>query len=775
VSITKACVIGAGVMGSGIAAQIANAGVQVLLLDIVPPNATDRSSIAKAAVERLAKTEPAPLMSRAAGKLIKTGNIEDGLGQLADVDWIIEAVAERLDIKQGLYRKIESARKPGSILSSNTSTLPLKMLMAGMPESLKRDFCITHFFNPPRYMRLLEIVGGADTRPELISTVTQFADEKLGKAVVVAKDTPGFIANRIGVFWIQAAVDAARELGLTVEEADAVMGKPIGAPKSGVFGLLDIVGLDLQPHIDASLRIALPKNDAYRALPSDFPLLTKMIADGYTGRKGKGGFYRLNTAGGKKVKEAINLKTGEYAVSAKAKLDSVDAAKGGLRSLVTHKDRGGKYAWTVLSKMLTYAASLVPDIADNLVDIDRAMQSGFNWKRGPFEMMDQLGAAWFVERLTAEGATIPPLLAKAAAQGGFYKIVGANILQLGADGSYQPIVKQSDVIMLSDIKRTSKPLAKNGSASVWDIGDGVACLEFHSKMNALDADSLTMLMQALVIVGKGMRALVIHNEAENFSVGANIGLALFAANIGMWPMLDEMVTQGQAVYKAVKYAPFPVVAAPSGLALGGGCEVLLHCAAVQAHAETYMGLVETGVGIVPGWGGCKEMLIRHMPGPRDPKGPMPAVMAAFEQISMAKVSKSAADAKDMKYLRATDGITMNRDRLLVDAKARALKLVAEGYKPPEPTQLRLPGPTARAALRLAIDGFALQGIALPHDVVVANHLANVLSGGATDMQDTIEEDQIMALERKAFMALVKTEPTLARMETILATGKPLRN
>lgn len=773
--IAKACVIGAGVMGSGIAAQIANAGVPVLLLDIVAPDAKDRSSIAKSALERLGKTEPAPLMSRSAAKLIAPGNIEDDLNQLANVDWIIEAVAERLEIKQGLYQTIESARKPGSILSSNTSTLPLKMLMAGMPASIRKDFCITHFFNPPRYMRLLEIVGGADTRPDAMTTITEFADEKLGKAVVKAKDTPGFIANRIGVYWIQAAVNAARELGLTVEEADAVMGKPIGAPKSGVFGLLDIVGLDLQPHIDASLRIALPKNDAYRALSSDFPLLTKMIADGYTGRKGKGGFYRLNTASGKKTKEAINLKTGEYSASTKVRLDSMDAAKGGLRALVTHKDRGGQFAWAVLSKMLVYAAALVPEIADSITDVDLAMQAGFNWKRGPFEMMDQLGVAWFAEQLTAKGITIPPLLASAATQGGFYKIANTSLSRLDIDGSYKPVIRRSGTVMLSDIKRSSKPLAKNASASVWDVGDGVACLEFHSKMNALDPDSLAMLMQALTIVAKGMRALVIHNEAENFSVGANIGLALFAANIAMWSALDELVAQGQAVMKAVKYAPFPVVGAPSGLALGGGCEVLLHCAAIQAHAETYMGLVETGVGIVPAWGGCKEMLIRHMPGSRDPKGPMPPVMAVFEQISMAKVSKSAADAKDMNFLRPSDGITMNRDRLLADAKARALKLVADGYKPPQPTQLRLPGPTARAALRLAIDGFALQGIALPHDVVVANQLAHVLSGGATDMQDIIEEDQITALEKKAFMALVKTEPTLARMETVLATGKPLRN
>ena len=762
-------------MGSGIAAQIANAGVQVLLLDIVPPNGTDRSSIAKAALERLAKAEPAPLMSRSAAKLIKPGNIEDDLAQLADIDWIIEAVAERPDIKQGLYRRIGPFRKPGSILSSNTSTLPLKMLMAGMPESIRRDFCITHFFNPPRYMRLLEIIGSPETRPDVLTTIAAFGDEKLGKTVVRAKDTPGFIANRIGVFWIQVAVNATRELGLTVEEADAVMGKPIGAPKTGIFGLMDMVGLDLQPHVDASLRMALPKNDAYQSLSGDFPLLSKMIAEGYTGRKGKGGFYRLNTSGGKKIKESIDLKTGEYATSIPARLDSIDVAKAGLRALVTHKDRGGKFAWAVLSKMLAYAASLVPDIADNIMDIDLAMQTGFNWKRGPFEMMDQLGTSWFTEQLAAQGTAIPPLLAMAAAQGGFYKTASNGVLQLSTDGTHKPIARQSGTLLLSDIKRNSKPLAKNGSASVWDVGDGVACLEFHSKMNALDPDSLAMLMQALQITGKGMRALVIHNEGENFSAGANIGLALFAANIGLWPSLDELVTQGQSAMRAVKYAPFPVVGAPSGMALGGGCEVLLHCAAVQAHAETYMGLVETGVGIVPAWGGCKEMLIRHTPGSRDPHGPMPGVMAAFEQISTAKVSKSAADAKDMKYLRASDGITMNRDRLLADAKARALKLVADGYKPPEPTQFHLPGPTARAALRLAIDGFALQGIALPHDVVVANHLANVLSGGTTDMQDITEEDQILALEKKAFMALVKTGPTLARMETILATGKPLRN
>ncbi len=398
-------------------------------------------------------------------------------------------------------------------------------------------------------------------------------------------------------------------------------------------------------------------DDAYVKLRRDWPLLTKMIADGYTGRKGKGGFYRLNTEGGKRVKESIDLKTGDYAPSTTARLESADAAKGGLKVLVSHKDKGGQYAWSVLSRLLTYAASLVPEIADNVVEVDQAMKTGFNFKRGPFEMIDQMGAAWFAERLRAEKMDVPTLLDSAAKAGGFYKVDGGRLNYLGTDGAYHPVERGEGVLLLSDIKLTAKPILKNGSASLWDIGDGVACLEFHSKMNALDQDSLGLLKQALDHVGKKMKALVIHNEAENFSVGANVGLALFAANVGLWPMIDDLIGQGQAVMKAMKYAPFPVVAAPSGMALGGGCETVLHAGAVQAHAETYMGLVEVGVGVVPGWGGCKEMLVRNQPGPKDPKGPMPPVGAAFEAISLAKVAKSAAEAKEFKFLRPTDGIS----------------------------------------------------------------------------------------------------------------------
>lgn len=773
--IGKAAVVGAGVMGSGIAAHIANAGVPVLLLDIVPANAADRSIVAKTAIGRLLKTDPAPLMHRKAAELITPGNVEDDLGLLADVDWIVEAVIEDLEVKRALYTRLDGVRREGSIVSSNTSTIPLSRLVEGLGDRFARDFLITHFFNPPRYMRLLEIVAGPKTRADAVDAVTEFADLRLGKGVVMCKDTPGFIANRIGAFWMQSAVAAAQDLGLTVEEADAIVGRPMGIPKTGVFGLIDLVGLDLLPHVDRSLTAALAKDDRYHQVRRDQPLMAKLIADGYTGRKGKGGFYRLSTEGGQRVKEAIDLVTGEYRVADRPRLDSVEAAKAGLRAMVEYPDKGGRYAWRVLAETLSYAASLVPEIADDVVAVDRAMRLGFNWKYGPFQMIDRLGAAWFAERLAAENRVVPPLLRMAAEAGGFYRVENGRPQFLTTGGSYADEPRPPGVLLLSDVKLASKPLATNGSASLWDIGDGVACLEFHSKMNALDPDTLTLVGKAVDIVGRGMKGLVIHNEADNFSVGANIGLALFAANLALWPMIEDLVAQGQSVYKKLKYAPFPVVGAPSGMALGGGCEILLHCDSVQAHAELYMGLVEVGVGVVPGWGGCKELLARITANPKRPGGPMPPIAQAFETISLAKVSRSAAEARELLFLRPTDRITMNRERLLADAKARVLEL-AEDYRPPEPPTFTLPGPTAKAALALAVEGFVLQGKALPHDRTVSLALADVLSGGAhADITEPVGEDQVLALERAAFMRLVRQGPTLARMEHMLETGKPLRN
>ncbi|HWA42761.1 MAG TPA: 3-hydroxyacyl-CoA dehydrogenase NAD-binding domain-containing protein [Hypericibacter adhaerens] len=780
-AIRKAAVIGAGVMGSGIAAQIANAGVPVLLLDIVPKDkegkpAADRSAIAKGAVEKLLKTDPAPLMLPANAALITPGNIEDDLAKLADVDWIVEAVLENIEIKRSLYQKLEPVRKKGSIVSSNTSTIPLATLIEGGSDSFARDFVITHFFNPPRYMRLLEVVSGPKTNPATVAAIEAFGDRALGKGVVRCKDTPGFIANRIGVYWMQAAVTAALDLGLTVEEADAVMGKPLGIPKTGVFGLLDLTGLDLQPHVDGAMAKALPKGDDYLRIRRDFPLMQKLIADGYTGRKGKGGFYRLlrDEHGGKTL-EAIDLKTGQFRPKAEARLESVEAGRQGLRAVVEHPDRGGQYAWKVLSQLLPYTASLVPAIADDIVSVDRAMQMGYAWKWGPFELIDRMGADWFAQRLTAEGKTVPPLLAAAAKAGGFYKIEGGKLLALGTDGKHHPVLRPEGVLLLEDIKRANQPVAANGSASLWDIGDGVVCLEFHSKMNALDDQILGLLKQAIGIVSKKYKALVIYNEAEQFSVGANLGLALFGANIGLWPMIEGLVNEGLATLKALKYAPFPSVAAPAGMALGGGCEIVLHSRAIVAHAESYIGLVEVGVGLIPGWGGANELLERYTLEKGRPGGPMPPVTKAFETISMAKVSRSAAEAREMGILRPGDEIVMNRERLLATAKAHALAMV-EGYKPPEAPVFQLPGATGRTAIRLAVDNFVAAGKATPHDRVVAEALADLLTGGKdADIEIKIEEEALRKLAAKGFMNLIHTEPTLARMEHMLETGKPLRN
>jgi 3-hydroxyacyl-CoA dehydrogenase len=772
--IKKVAVLGAGVMGSGIAAHVSNAGIPVTLLDIVPQGAEDRNAVAAGAVAKMLKTEPAAFMHPKNARLISVGNFEDDLESLGDADWIIEAVIERLDIKRDLYAKVDAVRKPGAVVSSNTSTIPMQQLVEGMPEDFRRDFLITHFFNPPRYMRLLELVAGPETSREATEVVREFCDHALGKGVVDCKDTPGFIGNRIGVYWMQVAVAEAMALGITVEEADAIVGRPMGIPRTGVFGLLDLVGIDLMPHILKSLDDTLSAQDAFREYAGTPALIEKMIADGYTGRKGKGGFYRLNREGGKRVKEAIDLKTGEYKPAAKPVPANVEASKtGGLRALVEDSDRAGQYAWRVLSKTLHYAASLVPEIADDIVAVDAAMKLGFNWKYGPFELIDRLGVGWFRERLEADGLT-PPALIQTAGEGSLYKISEGAIHYLGVDGKYRELERAPGVLLLSDVKLRSEPVAKGASASLWDIGDGILCLEFHSKMNAIDPDIMAMAKKAMELIPGHYKGLVIYNEASNFSAGANIGLALFAANTAAWADIEAMVQLGQETYRGLKYAPFPVVGAPSGMALGGGCEVLLHCDAVEAHAETYMGLVEVGVGLVPAWGGCKEMLQRFSADPKRPGGPMPPVIKSFETISMATVAKSAAQAKQYSYLRGDDGIVMNRDRVLAAAKARALAL-AEDYQPPEAPELSLPGPTANAAMRMAVDSFRKLGKATPYDEVVAGELAGVLSGGDTDMTELCTEDDLLALERSAFMALIRKEGTLARMAHMLETGKPLRN
>ncbi len=769
-TISKVCVIGAGTMGAGIAAQVANAGVPVLLLDIVRDEA-DRSSVAKGALERLKKAEPAAFMSKAAARLVETGNIEDDLAKVAECDWVIEAIIERIDLKHALYAKLEAVRKVGTAVSSNTSTIPLEKLIEGRSEAFRRDFLITHFFNPPRYMRLLEVVAGKDSDPALVASVSDFADRALGKSVVVAKDTPGFLANRVGTFWLQVAFNAAFDLGVSVEDADAIGGKPMGIPKTGIFGLVDLVGIDLMPHLKVSMSATLPAGDPYHAIAKDHPLILKMIEDGYTGRKGKGGFYRINKEAGK-VKEAINLQTGDYA-KAKKPVSIPSAAQKDLRALVSAKGIVGAYAWAVLGPTLSYAAGLIGEASDDILAIDTAMKLGYNWKYGPFELIDRLGSAEFAARLEAEGNAVPEIV-KLAAGRPFYRVEGGVREYLGTDGAYHPVVRPEGVLLLEDIKAASKPLVKTASAALWDIGDGVVCLEFTGKMNALDGEVMKAIEKAIPLVQESYKALVVYNEGSNFSAGANLGLALFAMNIAAWGEVEKLVTGGQKAYKALKYAPFPVVAAPFGMALGGGCEICLNADAVQAHAETYIGLVECGVGLIPGWGGCGEMIERFRDDPKLPKGPMVAVSKAFETISTATVARSAANAKEIGYFRPTDGITMNRDRLLADAKARALALV-EGYTPPTPPTFRLPGAGGRAALDLAVRSFAAQGKATPYDQVVAGKLAWVLTGGEADLVDTVTEEQMLALEAGQFMKLVRDERTVARVEHMLTTGKPLRN
>ncbi len=792
-TIEKIAVIGSGVMGLGIACHIANSGTEVLLLDIVPEGADDRSTLAKGAIEKAKKSDPQMLTHKRNTKLITAGNLEDDLDKLAECDWIIEVVLERLDVKQNLYKKIDAVRKEGSIVSSNTSTLPLKVLVDGMGDSFAEDFCITHFFNPPRYMRLLELVRGEHTKREHIDVIREFCDVRLGKGVVDCNDTPGFIANRIGVFWLATALNKAIEMDVPVEVADAVMGRPVGIPKTDVFGLMDLIGIDLLPLIAKSYADTLPSADEFLKIYNEPKVVTNMIADGYTGRKGKGGFYRLNTEGGGKVKEAKNLQTGEDATAHKPRLDSVKAAKKGPRALVEHTDLGGQYAKEVMRDTLWYAASLVGEIAENIHDIDEAMKMGYNWKYGPFELVDKLGADWLVKACEEAGKPVPSILT-IANDAPLYTEEDANIHYRRLDGNFSAVAVSKESYMLADVKRGRKPVAKNPSASLWDMGDGVLALEFTSKMNAIDPLIFDMMDKAVELCDSGdYKGLVIANDAENFCVGANIGLALFGANVAAWKLLGDFIKRGQDTFMKLKYANFPVISAPSGMALGGGCEVLLHSDAVVAHTELYTGLVEVGVGIIPGWGGCKEMLYRALDAraksdrmaakfgkwfsvipPVKTLNTMPAIEPAFRNISTAKVAKSAEQARDMMILNDASEIVMNRKRVLPRAKALVLEMAAD-YTAPETHSIHLPGKTARVALDIAIKGAVKQGIATPHDVTVSTCLGMVLSGGKTDITKELTEQDLLDLEREQFDILLRTPETLDRIEHMLNTGKPLRN
>ncbi|MCY4350951.1 MAG: 3-hydroxyacyl-CoA dehydrogenase NAD-binding domain-containing protein [Thiotrichales bacterium] len=802
--IERVAVIGSGVMGGGIAAQLANAGARVLLLDVAAKDGSDRSAVARAAVERLSKSRPPAFMHRSAARRIDVGNIDDDLARTDEADWIVEAVVERLDVKRDLYARLDAVRKPGAIVSSNTSTIPLARLVEGASDALRRDFAITHFFNPPRYMRLLEIVRGPEIRPEQFERLRTFADLRLGKGVVECKDTPGFIANRIGVYWMQCAMIEAMRAGLSVEQADTVLGPAVGIPKTGVFGLADLVGLDLMPHVVASMDSLLAPDDALRSYVEMPDLVRRMIADGYTGRKGRGGFYRLRREGSERVRESIDLATGEYRRSERVRLAGVEAAKsGGPRALLEHDSDEGRYAWRVLSSVIAYSAALVPEISDDIADVDAAMRLGYNWQAGPFEMADRLGADWLAERLRGEGRAVPPML-EAAHGAGFYRAAPGSpgspespesVERMDAAGRYAPIRPSGGAIRLGDAKRGRTRVIGNDSASLWDVGRDVACLEFHTRMNTFDPAVMQLIAEALDRVPGCFAGMVIHNDAEHFSAGVDLRGVVAAMQAGAPDRLASAIEFGQNTFGAMKYAPFPVVGAPAGMALGGGCEILLHCDAIVAHAETCAGLVEAGVGLIPAWGGCKELLARFShagtagaagaagstsggpmpggPGPT-PGGPMPPVNRAFELVGLAKVSQSAAEAREFGILRRDDVIVMNRDRVLGEAVDMVHTLAAD-YIPPEPPVFHLPGRSGKAALALAIGDLERAGKATPHDVVVANALARVLTGGDADLTDEVTEDDLLALEREAALSLLGTEGTQARIAHMLETGKPLRN
>ncbi|MEW8011805.1 MAG: 3-hydroxyacyl-CoA dehydrogenase/enoyl-CoA hydratase family protein [Candidatus Thiodiazotropha sp.] len=763
-NIKRVAVLGSGVMGGGIAAQVANAGFPVVLLDIVPDGAVNRNQVAESAVQRLHKT--GGFMHPDNANLITTGNLEDDLELLADCDWIVEAVIEQLDIKHDLYRRVDAVRKTGSVVSSNTSTIPLRLLVEGQSEAFARDFLITHFFNPPRHMRLLELVGSEKTRPEALAQIRKFADVQLGKGIVACKDTAGFIANRIGIYWMQCGLLSAFELGVTVEQADAVMSRPVGIPKTGIFGLWDLIGIDLGPHLIRSMTSTLEPTDRFHPLAKTPQLVSEMIAEGYTGRKGRGGFYRMNKSNGKKRMESKDLLSGDYHPVAKPELESLASAKSGLRSLVSHPDRGGRYAWEVLSSTLCYAASLVPEICDRIDGVDEAMRLGYAWKYGPFELIDQLGAAWFVERLRTEGREVPAILEKLG-NGSFYRIENGVRQQFSVDGQYRDIERPEGVLLLADIKLRNRPLAQNSAATLWDIGDGAACLEFHTKMNAMEPAILQMIDESIDIVGSRFKALVLYNEGPAFCAGANLSLIRQAILDQEWRELSGLIETGQQAYRKIQSAPFPVVGAPSGMALGGGCEILLHSDAIQAHAETYAGLVEIGVGLVPAWGGCKEMLKRWN-ARTDSES---AALKAFELIATAKVSGSAVEARGMGLLREDDRITMNRDRLLDDAKTRALALAVDYHPQPE-GGIPLAGAGAKGEMLKQLEAFAAAGKAAPHDLVVGAALADILTGHEAG---ECSEDDLYIRELGAFSALLRTADTLSRIEHMLNTGKPLRN
>jgi len=774
--IGTAAVIGAGTMGLGIAGQLANAGLDVLLLDlpVQGDNSGDRNAIGRRALERLLDPGQPGLLHKQLAARVTIGNTEDDFGKLADVDWIAEAIVERLDVKRALYRRIDAVRRPGSIVSSNTSTIPISLLVEGMPRAFREEFAITHFFNPVRYMRLLELVRGADTKQAVIDCLADFNDERMGKGVVLCNDTPGFLGNRVGVFAIQTALHRAFDMGLTPEEADAVFGRPLGIPKTGVFGLYDLIGIDLMSDVAKSLENILPPDDAFHAVAAEIPLMTRMISDGRIGNKGTtGGFYRRSGKSGATSREVLELGSGEYrpvsgdkpAIAARAE------AEGDFTLLLDGDDRYSAYAWEVLAATLTYAAALIPDVNDSLVAVDDAMKLGYNWLHGPFEMIDAIGADRFIARLEAEDRVVPAFLRTAGGRT-FYRVTGGRLEYLRADGSYAALERAPGIVRFSETRRTLAPVLENAAASYFVLPGEVGLVEFHSKANTLDGSSMQLVAEATRHASANCRALVVHNDAQHFSCGVNLEGVLDFIRREDFDGIDRFLDHFQQTCLGLRNAPVPVVAAPSGLSLGGGFEVLLACDRVVYHANSVTGLVETLVGVVPGGGGVKEMLYRWFAAEGDV---VKAAGQVLSNIGYGRTARSPLEARDLAMYRdGTDTFLMNRDRLLDTAVKTALAMT-DGYAPGRREPLAMAGRGTWQSMIAWLGEQRAKGRLTPHDVTTGTELAMIATGGDVEPGTVMTEQDLLDLERRAFVRLARTEETRARIEHMLAHGTPLRN
>jgi len=792
-------------MGARIAAHLANAGIPCFLLDIVPPEPNSeekrkgltleslavRNRIVLAGLEAAKKSRPAAFFTPETARLITPGNFDDNLIWCSQVDWIIEAVAEHLEIKRSLFTRVEAVRKPGAIVTSNTSGLPIHLIAEGRSEDFQQHWAGTHFFNPPRYMKLVELVPGPKTRPEVLDLLTEICDLRLGKGVVVAKDTPNFIANRIGTFSMLNVLRQMQALDMTIEEVDACTGPAIGQPKSATFRTGDLVGLDILAHVVRNIYENATSDESremYR-LPA---FVEEMLKRGWLGDKSGSGFYKRVKKGGESEILTLDWKTLEYRPRQKAKFASIEAGKAiedtreRLRALVGPAvegkggDKANRFLWACLSESSLYAARRVPEIADRIVDVDSALRWGFAWELGPFEVWDAIGVEKLAHALERDGKQLPPLVRQvlSSPKKSFYEYEKGNTRYFDlAASALKPVEEPAGIIVLKSLKDRTPVVQENAGASLIDLGDGVVCCEFHSKMNAIGGDLVAMIQAGINRLGSEFDAMVIANQAPNFSVGANLMLVLIAAQEGEWDDIHMAVRQFQRCNMAIKYAPCPVVAAPQGMALGGGCEISLHSSRIHAAAEAYIGLVETGVGLIPGGGGTKEMLIRaneHAAGAED-LDLFHALKPVFQNIAMAKVSTSGEEARSLGFLRPADRIAMNRDRQVADAKETALALVRAGYHPPAPPEIRVLGEEFLAAAKLAIHSLVRGEFATEYDGVVGRKLAGILAGGSITAPQTVSEQYVLDLEREAFVSLCGERKTQERIAHTLKTGKPLRN